>query len=585
MPARTRSLPRSDRSSRVPRSALFAGAAAVLALGAPALRAQTACGASPGPDLIVSSIPATVTNYAASAGYDALSIGFELTNVGTVWADHFASNSAHPVLGAGLFKLRTVDGATRFEQLGTSWLYHGFFALSQGTLCTCTPTDGTHLGVGCTDTSTAARNGSQTGLGPRWQVDASTGAFPYPPANPAWSGSTARRLRAAVAELELVGGPGGVRYFAEKHVVSADDAAAGNGANNASWRELSASATGGEWFFSSVGTTRREEPALFAWKEADAGVRLEVADVPGDGRFHLGSRATPLPNGRWRYEYALHNLSSARAARSFSVPLPGDVSVSDLGFHDVAHHSGDGLGNVDQDGTDWVPGLAAGALAWSTSTFAQDPNGNALRWGTLYNFRFDADAPPVAGSVTIGTFTVAGSVAIAADVPGPSGAPGEILCSGDGLDPAAAPCPCANAGAPQHGCANSQVAAGARLASSGTASPDTVVLTASGELPTALSIFLQGDQALSPGVPFGDGVRCAGGTLRRLASLNAVGGTVSFPGPGDPSITARSAALGDPIAPGSSRWYQTYYRDPDLGFCPAPAGDSWNVTNALRIAW
>ena len=575
MHARTRSTFRSPR---------FAQAAALLALGAPALRAQTACGASSGPDLVLTAIPG-VANYAASGGFDALAVGYDVTNVGNTWANFFANTSAHPVFGSGIYKLATVDGATRFEQLGTSWLQHGFFALSNGSVCTCTPTDGTHLGVGCTDPSTAARNGTQTGLGPRWQVDAASGTFPYPPANPAWSGSTARRLRVAVADLEPIGGPGGVRYFVEKQVVSADDAAAGNGANNATWREVAATQSAGEWSFSALGSTRREEPALRAWKEADPLVQITSVDVPGDGRFHLGWRVTPVAGGRWRYDYALHNLSSTRAARSFEVPVAPNVALSALGFHDVAHHSGDGIGNLDQEGTDWTPSLSGGVLAWSTATFAQDPNGNALRWGTLYNFRFDADAPPVAGSVTIETFTVAGSVAIAADVPGSSGAPGEILCSGDGIDPAAAPCPCANAGALQHGCANSQVAAGARLASSGTASPDTVVLTASGELPTALSIFLQGDQVLSPGVPFGDGVRCAGGALRRLASDNAVGGTVSFPGPGDPSITARSAALGDPIAPGSTRWYQTYYRDPDLGFCPAPSGDSWNVTNALRIAW
>jgi hypothetical protein len=46
-----------------------------------------------------------------------------------------------------------------------------------------------------------------------------------------------------------------------------------------------------------------------------------------------------------------------------------------------------------------------------------------------------------------------------------------------------------------------------------------------------------------------------------------------------------SATLGDPIAAGSSRYYQTYYRDPDPNYCPPPFGDSWNLTNGLRIIW
>jgi hypothetical protein len=100
-----------------------------------------------------------------------------------------------------------------------------------------------------------------------------------------------------------------------------------------------------------------------------------------------------------------------------------------------------------------------------------------------------------------------------------------------------------------------------------------------------LSIFLQGNSDVLPGVSFGDGLRCAGGALKRLYVKNAVGGVASAPAPGDPSITARSAQLGDTIAPGTTRSYQVYYRDPSLSFCPAPAGNTWNVSSATRILW
>ena len=93
--------------------------------------------------------------------------------------------------------------------------------------------------------------------------------------------------------------------------------------------------------------------------------------------------------------------------------------------------------------------------------------------------------------------------------------------------------------------------------------------------------------ALPDAASFGDGVRCVGGNLKRLYVKNASGGTVSAPGPGDPSITTQSTNLGDPIAPGSGavRYYQVYYRDPDLTFCPTPPGNSWNVSNGLGITW
>jgi hypothetical protein len=160
--------------------------------------------------------------------------------------------------------------------------------------------------------------------------------------------------------------------------------------------------------------------------------------------------------------------------------------------------------------------------------------------------------------------------------------PVDTFCFGDG---SVANCPCANPGLPNHGCQNSAATGGARLVSSGTPTPDTLVLHASGELPTALSIFLQGDVLLSGTARFGDGLRCIGGSLERLYVKSATAGVAVAPDVGDSSITAQSAALGDPITPGSTRYYQTYYRDPSPTFCAPPQGNAWNVTNGVRVVW
>ena len=162
--------------------------------------------------------------------------------------------------------------------------------------------------------------------------------------------------------------------------------------------------------------------------------------------------------------------------------------------------------------------------------------------------------------------------------------PGSPFCFGDGT--LLTSCPCANDGSPGRGCANSTPGnAGALLVSSGSRSPDTVVLTASDERPSALSIFLQSSVQAPNGLVFGDGVRCLGGSLKRLYVKSASSGVASAPALGDPSITARSAALGDPIASGATRYYQTYYRDPDPAFCTAPSGNTFNVTNGQSITW
>jgi plastocyanin len=165
-------------------------------------------------------------------------------------------------------------------------------------------------------------------------------------------------------------------------------------------------------------------------------------------------------------------------------------------------------------------------------------------------------------------------------IPLTGGPLGTAFCFGDGTTSTI--CPCFNTGLTGRGCENSAATGGASLSGSGTVSPDTVVLTTSNELPTVLSIFLQGDVNNSTGVVFGDGVRCVAGNLKRIGVKNAVGGSATYPGPGDPSISAQSATLGDPITPGTSRYYQVYYRDPDLTFCP---GQAFNVSGGLRIDW
>ena len=148
-------------------------------------------------------------------------------------------------------------------------------------------------------------------------------------------------------------------------------------------------------------------------------------------------------------------------------------------------------------------------------------------------------------------------------------------------------CPCANPplSAPL-GCDNSSATGGAQLVSSGAASlsADTLVLATNGEKPTATSVVLQGSAGIANGAVFGMGVRCVGGGLKRLYVKTSAGGSITVPGPGDPSVSARSAALGDTIVAGTNRWYAVYYRDPIvLGGCPATS--TFNVTQTQLVTW
>jgi hypothetical protein len=152
-------------------------------------------------------------------------------------------------------------------------------------------------------------------------------------------------------------------------------------------------------------------------------------------------------------------------------------------------------------------------------------------------------------------------------------------------------CPCNNPQVPagsDRGCNNSASTGGAALTSSGTASlsNDTVTFTSTGEKPTAFSIFLQGNSVISAGVTFGQGVRCAGGSLKRLYIHSASGGVVSggFGVGSDQPVHVRSAALGDTIPPGGVREYQVYYRDPTiLGGCPSLS--TFNSSQGQQVTW
>jgi len=150
-------------------------------------------------------------------------------------------------------------------------------------------------------------------------------------------------------------------------------------------------------------------------------------------------------------------------------------------------------------------------------------------------------------------------------------------------------CPCSNPpSTPGHGCDNSSTTGGAVLSANGVAylSLDRLVFAANGETPSATSILMQGDLEIRTGLVFGQGVRCAGGALKRLFVKTASGGSMHAPefGAGDPSVSTRSAALGQPIAAGESRGYFVYYRDPTvLGGCPAAA--TFNATQTGRVTW
>jgi hypothetical protein len=371
-------------------------------------------GASEGPDVIVGSLfdLAHYTSGAPIDGLRAYAVGTRSLNIGDADLRWVAGNNQHPVIGTNMYRLK-VDAERpggRFEQVGMSWLKHGFTALAEtqfcGGNCTFEPGhgSGSWLGMGCADPYWATLNGSQSGLGPRSEVNAATGFYPYDGSHPTGTGHSTLRKRLLVADTDLDPAlNAGARYFVEGQYVTSDDALSGNGLNNASYREITVSASRDvsyvpdaqnrcPWDTSGAGEpTFCAQPALFAWREADLSVEIAALDVPADGRFYVARKVHELGGGSWRYEYAIHNLNSDRSAGGFAVDFADGTTISGEGFADADYHSGEPY-----SGTDWTAAVdaAGGAVAWSTDLHSVDPNANALRWATLDNFWFDATAQP-----------------------------------------------------------------------------------------------------------------------------------------------------------------------------------------------
>jgi len=159
--------------------------------------------------------------------------------------------------------------------------------------------------------------------------------------------------------------------------------------------------------------------------------------------------------------------------------------------------------------------------------------------------------------------------------------PSTLYCFGDGSGTA---CPCANSSSVGQniGCLNS-LGSGGSLRATGQASlaADTIVLSAT-QVPNGPGLYFQGTNQLAGGLGalFGDGLRCAGGTVIRLGIVTASSNASTYPSGVTPpnSIPVGQKGL---ASAGSVLNYQLWYRD-SASFC-MPA--VFNLTNALQMTW
>jgi hypothetical protein len=391
----------------------------------------------PGPDIIVGDLPDMV-QVGSTGSQVGLGVATTSCNIGDQPVDfHALPETDHPFFPQNLYRMSGgADNTARFEQVGQAWIKHAFGAdeLDECNVgCdTSNCVQFSQLCPGCADPYLADENGWYDLLGSRAWVNPFTGAFPpgpspYPSSNHTGHNhdGASHRIRVNVDDLNTTLNPGAT-YFAEAAYLTAQEYAwcqshpgQCNMYNNASHRQFLVSGTT-NFTFSPVGVTGRMQPAIMAWTNATISPQLQP-DPGNDGVWYLGYKVTNPSTGTWHYEYAVYNYNLDRSIQSFSVPLGAGANLSNIGFHAPPQEPGwanDGtFNNQGYSSTPWLVTQASDSITWNSETFAQNQNANAIRFGTLYNFRFDADQPPQGANATVGFFKTGSPITVAIQAP------------------------------------------------------------------------------------------------------------------------------------------------------------------------
>lgn len=321
-------------------------------------------------------------------GRAGLSMATTSCNVGDVNVTWLAAmNENHPGIAMQLYR----DMGGRFEQVGVSWIKHGFFALSNSQCTACqNPSPGTFLGVGCSDTYGTSNNGDRFWLGPRdeWNPHAGTwectgSYFDGTPVNcirdenGSGNGPVDHRLEAFDYDLD---NDGATYYYEAYYMVNGDQ----DDDNNIGSRRCTMSWGGSSWSFStpSSGNSLVEGPAIERWPDADQVTRGDFGSA--DGTVIVAVNTTALGGGQWRYEYAVFNWSVDRRFRQFSVPNAG--GASNITFHDID----------DNASNNWVASTAGKNVTWTFPdvNLSGHKVAGPMEFCTLYNFGFTSNNPP-----------------------------------------------------------------------------------------------------------------------------------------------------------------------------------------------
>ena len=354
-----------------------------------------------GADVAVCDLPG-IYRWGTYQGRTGYSVATTSVNLGDVDLDWIENSHRHPRIPQNAYRFK--DG--RLQQIGMSWCKDGFCALQldgceePGQSCNGPGGCPQYLTPGCGDPYGDSLNGSWGRLAPRSQCNPATGWYIFPPENlQAATNAPDRRMSILVDDLAPAQNSGAT-FYCEGIYLHEQDVDSGNDDNNASFRRMSVGSLSSSGYrLTPQGSTYKYQAGIYAWGVHSEDVEFVIQDIDNDGRVIIGMDAIDNGDGTYRYEYAIYNQNSDECVKSFTVPVPAGVNVTDAGFSDIHHHFGEPYST-----NDWIISEDSGSVTWQTESFDSDENANAIRWGTMYNFWFTADAGPAEANGGLRTF-------------------------------------------------------------------------------------------------------------------------------------------------------------------------------------
>lgn len=375
--------------------------------------AQAPCGSPPA--MLTDPLGSSTASYAADVAWNQKFTG--------PYAPY--GNDQHPFL---IWNLYRIDADGRISQIGRSGVKHAWLTTNQS----CDGGTGNNhiLGRGCVDTYSQNNNDEISDLGPRSEIipakglwgrcgsvydrdcDGNDDGLSTPCSNIGGSSQGCRNwaFRLAVHEDEI--DPAlhpGASFWVESWYVVRDDV---NIYNTMQTRAVTFSKSGTLWSRTDGASDDavaglKLGPAIDRWMPrgtTTATARSSDIDT-SNGRGRLAVKVTDLGNGHWRYDYVVSNFDFAMGVVEGAEPNLKVLSNTGFTAFEVESSAAATLQNPQfsdgdrNSGNDWSVSTTGTSLRWNTSSLGggRAGPGNALNWGTMFRFSFEAETAPTAG--------------------------------------------------------------------------------------------------------------------------------------------------------------------------------------------